>query len=460
MNRREEYEKLMQELESPVPALENTLDRAKRRMVHRNRIVRPLVSVAAAFLLFVVLVNFCTPVAYACSKVPFLRDLAEAVTFSRSLSDAVDNEYVQLLYLAQADGEVSASVDYLIVDQKQVNVFFRLYSDTYTNLAVDPVVLTAEGEFLSCSYGLNEWNVPNGELQSITIDFMDEDVPDSLQVKLNIRDMSAHPDGTATEEIVENSDDFLFDDVAEEELEYIAHLDFLLEFDPTFTATGKVLTINQTVVLDGQEITFTEMEIYPTHLRINVEDSPENTAWLKGLDFYIETDWGMQFDTISNGIVATGTEDSPMMVSFRADSSYFYEAKHLKLVITGAEWLSKDMEKIYVNLQTGETGQLPEGVTLHKIEQRSNGWLLEFLGEVRKPGHQHQLFLGDYYDAAGNKYHMNSWSTRFGENNEAGEMISFIESFPLKDYAYEEVWVSPCFSHVWRAQEPVMIQVQ
>ena len=47
----------------------------------------------------------------------------------------------------------------------------------------------------------------------------------------------------------------------------------------------------------------------------------------------------MRYDPVENGITATGMVDSPMMTSYRADSSYFYEAKHLNIVITGAEWL-------------------------------------------------------------------------------------------------------------------------
>lgn len=82
------------------------------------------------------------------SKVPILRELAEAVIFSRSLSDAMDNEYVQSLYLSQVDGDVAATVEYLIVDQKQVNIFFRLYSDVYEELHVDPTFLSPEGKNL------------------------------------------------------------------------------------------------------------------------------------------------------------------------------------------------------------------------------------------------------------------------------------------------------------------------
>lgn len=455
MNRMEEYNNLMQELEQPVPELDQTLNRARRKVVHR-RITRSVVNVSASFFIFVMLVNFCTPVAYACSKVPILRELAEAVTFSRSLSDAVDNEYVQPLYLSQENNGVTASVEYLIVDQKQVNIFFRLNSDVYPKMGVTPTVLSADGEHPeSCSYGLNEWDVPNGELQSITIDYVDGDVPGSLLLQLDIQDME-RPIAEDTIAAPENVSNTMFDDFGSENIKYVAHFDFLLEFDPEFTAVAKIFPINQTVVLEGQKITFTDMEVYPSHLRVNITDSPDNTAWLKSLHFYIETDWGMRFDTISNGITATGSVDSPTMTSFRADSSYFYEANHLKIVITGAEWLKKDMEKVYVNLKTGETGQLPEGVTMYSATLEPQGWLLEFEATERKPNHHHQLFASKYYDAEGNDYEINCWSTGLGDADEN----SFREAFPLKNYFDEEVWLCPQYSHVWTAEEPVTIVVQ
>ena len=125
MNRRKEYDEWMAELEQTVPALDGTLMRAQKRRRRKKIILGPILSVAAVFALFVLAVNCSATVAYACSRVPILKELAEAVTFSRSLTDAVENEYVQPLNLTQEENGVTASVEYLIVDQKQVNVFFR-----------------------------------------------------------------------------------------------------------------------------------------------------------------------------------------------------------------------------------------------------------------------------------------------------------------------------------------------
>ena len=463
MNRKLEYQELLQELDKPVPELESTLDRAYTKKRRRNCIIRPFVSIAATFALFVVLVNFCTPVAYACSKVPFLRDLVEAVTFSRSLSDAVENEYVQPMYLTQTVGDITASVEYLIVDQKQVNVFFSLESEVYKKLGVDPDVVMVDDEYLKCSYGFSSWGEENGELRKLTIDFTDEDVPDKLKVVFRV--YSQFPLDGDTESTVtpyENANDIMFEDHSKHEPEILEEFEFILEFDPNFTRSGKKISVNQMIELDGQQITITDMEIYPTHLRINVEDEEENTAWLRHLYFYIETGFVKKFDGPANGISATGTTDSPAMKSFRTDSTWFYDVDRMTIVITGAEWLNKDMEKVYVNLKTGETDALPEGVTFYSAVKEDGGWVVSFKAERRREDLTHSVFSNEYYDMEGNRYNINSWTTQTGGSDEQEEEFAnmFILKFPLKGYYEDEVYLVPDYSHVWKAKKPVKISVK
>ena len=188
MNRMEEYNALQAQLEQSVPAENGSLIRAKNRLRRRNRrIYRSAASVCTVFVLFVVLVNFCAPVAYACSKVPGLRELAEAVTFSRSLTDAVNNEYVQPIALKQTQNGITATVEHLIVDQKQVNMFFRLTGEGYESLVADPEVLDVDAEHMSsCSTKINDHHVPVGKLQSVTFEKMEGEVPGKLLLKLRV----------------------------------------------------------------------------------------------------------------------------------------------------------------------------------------------------------------------------------------------------------------------------------
>lgn len=459
MNRMEEYQAMLEDLEQTPPRLEDTLERAckKRKKRTRQLILRPAVGLAACFAVFVLLVNFCVPVAYACAQIPGLRELAEAVTFSRSLSDAVDNAYVQPMELSQTENGVTAEVAYLIVDQKQVNVFYRLDSENDLKLSADPEVFGDDGRFTACSYSSNGFGFENGELRCLSIDFIDDNVPDCLRVRLNVYPFEVVEEVAPLEKV---EDLYEYEDDPDEPRDYLASFEFRLEFDPKFTAAGKVFPVNQTVILEGQKITITDIEVYPTHLRVDIAESAENTAWLKDLDFYIRTDWGMKFDPVSNGISATGSTESPSMVSYRADSTYFYEAEHLQVVITGAKWLRKDLERTYVNLVTGETGQMPEGVAFDSARRSGTGWVVRFRADWEEETPMYQLFGGKFFDADGGEYQVNQWSSTFGDPDEAGEFTYFYEEFPLKNYPYDEVWLCPHYSHYWTAEDVIVITVQ
>lgn len=459
MNRMEEYQAMLAELETQAAGLDTTLDRAyaRRRTYRKKRHLRQAAGVAAVFVIFVLLVNFYAPVAYACSQVPLLRELAAAVTFSKSLSDAVENAYAQPMDLSQTDNAITAEIAYLIVDQKQVNVFYRLDSKKYEELFADPEVLDVDDTRpASSNYFSDRFDYENGELRCLTIDFANSNVPDCLKVKLNVYSNTITDPLLAPSHV--NSD---YPDYAPVTTpDYLAVFEFLLEFDPEFTATGKVFPVNQTVMLDGQSITISDIEVYPSHMRVNIKEGMDNTAWLKYLDFYIEADNGMKFDPVSSGIIATGTDASPSMVSYRADSTYFYDANHLKLVITGAQWLRKDPERTYINLSTGETGPLPEGTSLESARKVADGWVVRFRIAFGENDSIMNPFGSQYYDADGNEYANNYCFSELGEVDAAGKISYHYIELPLDHYPYDEVWLCPLYSHTWKAENGIVITVQ
>ncbi len=455
MNRHDEYINMLRELEPPA-ALEATLDRAKlRRSKQIRRGAARLAVLPLVFLFcFALLVNFCAPVAYACSNIPLLRELAEAVSFSRSMTAAVENDYVQPLELRQSKNGITAEIAYLIVDQKQVNIFYRLSSEEYEQLSADPSVIPGV-DGLGYSLSSNGIGKEDGGLLSLTVDFVDNQVPDSMQLRLQVYSNSIDP-SQAPESSVEDS---MFSDELPEPPEYLAEFSFELKFDPQFTARGKVYEVNKAVVIDGQEITIKTVEVYPSHMRVDISEAEDNTAWLKDLYFHIESDWGMRFEPVSSGITATGSADSPSFVSYRADSSYFYNANKLELVISGAKWLRKDLQSSYVNLSTGETGQLPAGASFESAQRQGNTWILTFKAWLPAGEPMHQLFGSTFYDAQGNEYEINMWSSYYGDEEASGSGSYFYDSFPLKNYPYDEVWLKPHYSHYWHAVEELVVQI-
>ena len=452
MNRMEEWNALLAECDQEVLELAGTLDRAyARKRRHSVRLaLQSIGSLAACFVLFVLLVNYSAPVAKACSRIPGLRELAQAVTFSRSLTVAVEHEYVQPIGQTQSANGITAEIAYLIVDQKQVNVFYRLHSQEHSMLTAQPEVSNSEGGYLYCGLLNNSFGLENGELGSFTIDFFEEQVPEQLLCTLKVQSSVITIGETAPPL------SHFPDREAEKEPEYLAQFQFLLEFAPQFTAAAKVYPVNQVVEIDGQQFTIPEIEVYPSHLRLNVVESEENTAWIQDLDFYLETDTGIRFDT-ATGITAHSTAKDPYLTSYRAESTYFYESKELTLVITGARFLDKSRERIHLNLLTGESDPLPEGVSFHEAYRESGDWIVSFRADFEKEDFMHQLFFGRYFDPQGQDYMMMESHSLFGEPGANGSHSYFIEQFLLKDYPYDEVWLCPHFSHNWTPQDPIIV---
>ncbi len=452
MNRNNEFEAMIEELSKTAPGLETSLDRAYRKKRKKNAkiIIRPLGGLAACFAIFVLLVNFCAPVSYACSQIPVLCQLAKAVTFSRSLTDAVENEYVQPIGIKQTKNDVTAEIVYLIVDQKQVNIFYRLNSEKYAQLTADPDIHCDDSDTDFCVFS-KSFGQENGELLSVTVDFTQRNVPDKLQCTLKVYSYYGDYSQESVNDIHSEDTPFAPD--------YLAEMEFTLAFDPKFTASGKVFPVNQTAILEGQAITVTNIAVYPTHMRVEIAESSDNTAWLKDLDFYIETDKGMIFNPVSSGITATGSVDSPSMVSYRADSTYFYEAEQLKLVIIGAKWLRKDMGTTYLNLVTGKHGKLPDGTKFDSARRNGSEWVIRFRADREEDGSMQRLFGDIFLDFEGKEYVSNQWRCILGDSDAKGNITYYYDEIPLKNYPYDEVWLNPQYSHYWKAEEAVVITV-
>ena len=454
MNRNEEYMRLLETLEDIPDALETTVERVvtRRQALQKKwRILGvPSGSFAACFIGFVLLVNLFPTFAYACGGVPVLRELAKALAWSPSLSAAVENEYVQPIGISQTQNGITATIEYLIVDQKQVNIFYTLKGD-YEDLSGRKVEVSPE-QHCSVAYG----GAPNapGTIQDIRLDYVDREVPAGFSVTIGVTSMD--------EEVNEPPQHYVKDEMLElgqeNEPDYLAEFTFDLRFDPTFTATGETIPVNQTIELDGQDITISEAQVYPTHVRINVKYHDENSAWLKGLEFYLENEHGKTFEPISNGITATGSENTNSYVSFRLESTYFARSEHLTLYITGSEWLDKDRETIHLDLAAETADYLPEDVVFKSAEKRDKGWILEFRAKKREEDHIHQVFYTTYLDAEGEEYSMRGYSNYTDYEDET--YAYFIEELPLPDYHETEVWLKPTYTHTATEETPVVIPIK
>ena len=123
------------------------------------------------------LVNLFPPFARACGNVPLLRALAQAVAWSPSLSAAVENDYVQPMGQSQTVNGITATVEYVIVDQKQVHIFFTLKGEGYESLSAEMPEFTPRQH---CAVLGADFRQEPGTLLHFTLDYQDNDVPEGF----------------------------------------------------------------------------------------------------------------------------------------------------------------------------------------------------------------------------------------------------------------------------------------
>lgn len=268
MDRKQEYDTLMQELRQTPPALEGTLDRALDRRRARRRKLRPLRSLAAAAAVFVLLVNVSIPFAQACTHIPVLGWLAQAVCFSHSLSSAVEHDWVQKVEQTQRDNGYTLTLEDLIVDQKQIHFFYTL---DWEDPACEYAMVLVDGDRLSPRPTVLSDSVEGPQdAGHIVLDYREGQVPDRLDLVLTVR-----PNGDGSP---------------------AARFRFQVALDPSLTAVGQVRPVEQWVELDGQQIYVDCLEIYPTHARLLLRDHPDNTARLVSLLCHLEDETGRRYE--------------------------------------------------------------------------------------------------------------------------------------------------------------------
>lgn len=472
MNRNDEFTEFMKELDGGVPEIGESIKRGSRRKARKKFLYQPLMSLAAVFMLFVLSVNLCAPVAKACANIPFLKELTKAVAFSKSLKAALENDYIQEVNLTQTKDGVTVEITSMIVDHQKLTVFYRMESEQYAGLQAycsvpDDILNNQRYDTLIINdFNKNE-GASDGEVQYVVVDFYKKNVtPKKLPFRMDVWNSEAYLKDVQAGVIPRGDDAIGWEEQAEKYA--VTSFEFELEPDWTKIPEAETYKVNQTLELDGQKFTVKEIEVYPTYMNINLEGDEENTASLAYLHFYVENEKGERFRDGCVGNCGGGRLDREVTV--RAESPYFYEGELSRLVVTGAEWLEPEKERAYINLTTGETRNLPENMTLKGIRKEDGTvyldfeqkYLLRMDEETGDPfGKKFGIVPpGFYYDEEGNVYYGEvrcDWELDEG-GYLAGESGKY--EWSIKDYPYEEVWLENLYSSIWLADQEVSLEIK
>lgn len=386
MNRTDELEELM--ALTPPPALEDTLQRARRRRAgRRGKILGiPAASLAGIAAAFVLLVNTSIPFALACGQVPLLRGLTAAAAQDPSLKAALESSYYQILDQEYTENGITLKLYCAVADEHRVNVFLTVSEGHGWLYRVFP----GDGSQLGYSATLDDLDARPGELQYFTVDFAGGTTPQELTFLYQVTP-DDQPDG-----------------------EVLAQFRVSLSLERPFLESGRTVEVGKTFALDGQTITLDRLILNPTHAQLDFSDHQGNTAWLTGLDFYLEDERGTRYDGILNGISSfhEAGEDTPFTGHYRLESAYFGSGEHLKLHITGARWLDQGQDVMTLDIPAHRAENLPGYVLDWSAVREGGGWRLEFT--LEKTGGSIPFFSTEGYDSSGCGF----WTDQEDENLE------------------------------------------
>ncbi len=483
MNRNDEFTEFMRELDQSVPEVSESIKKGSCRKARKQFLYQPLMGLTAVFMLFVLSVNLCAPVAKAFSNVPFLKDLTNSVIFSKSLRDAIENDYVQEVELKQKKNGVTAEIVSMVVDQEKLTVFYRFESYKYKNLIASSKVYDESGED-ELGFTENEmsgYGCQNEQIRSVSTDYLMlnradniwmESMPEKVTFRMTVWDRQIFGDKN-----------YLSDEILQKDSEHIMTFDFLLDLSPENMAQPMIYEVNQTIEIEEHKLMVKDIQVYPTYMRVHVEDAAENASPLQYLHYYVENEDGERFYNFGNMVKTSSMDsDASMIFRFEGESPYFTDSESLKMVVTGAEWMEQEKECTSVNLVTGEVKNLPEYVTIKEIKELNGEIYLKFsqqcvamaderTGERIDRRLSSDPFTGVYYDGEGKKHEVTyegldpkeelDWDViQYGrmEHDENGNLTGIYNcTLELKDYPYEEIVLENWYSDAWRGEEVAVV---
>ncbi|MFI3249600.1 MAG: DUF4179 domain-containing protein [Eubacteriales bacterium] len=443
-------EHLMGEVETPVPDFSNAKKRYDRHKVGKKT-TKTLTSSVCAFIL---MINLFPSVALAVSRVPFLGELAKIVDFSASLSRAVEEEYVQYLGETQSKDGYTVTLEHMIVDAKRVNLFFTAEDSEGKEVHVYPSFVwdgMSENELgntslhgdMTVGFVLFSDEIVKDPTLILSRDFTEE-VPEEFTLELRIR-----------QQISDSGEEITYEQFHEEET-IGTTFEFIIQVDPYFLGQGELLEVNQSFEVDGESITVTTMEVYPSHIQITLKEDETHSKKMKEIDFYLENDKGEKFEAITNGQTASWNSGKPLEKTYYLESDFFSKSENLTLYIREVKWLDKELEQVAVNLEDLTCEWLPEGAEFLSAdldtEHGEGDYALTF--RVYNPPVKtwfsesftsRSVWDGNFYTVDGQEEGFNGMSNR---NDTSDDQYSLASYYLPQEFYSEIIYMTPSYTSV------------
>ncbi len=389
------------------------LERAQKSKKRNHRAVLSAIAVATILFLFVVSVRVSPVFASYAGQIPGLDRLVELIRGDKGLESAIKNNFVQVIGKSATHDGITFTVDEIIADEAKMIIFYTLETDQDHNYFMfSNLEFTNEtGEDIAAviSYDSHSEDIEKNKIVSGKVDIEFEhnaNLPERIH-------MSADID-------VGNSLTYTGDNKTWD-------ISFTVDHDK-FADHKEVYQINDTVIVEGQKITFKEIIVYPTKIAIHVKYDEQNSKALFNFDdLEIVNENGEEWASIMNGV--TGQEVNENEEILYLQSNFFEQPKELYLQFSSIRALDKDKLDVVVDLEQEKLIKRPDDqLKLLEVSKRNSSAYLEFIIQRSTDFFTetfYQTFSHTYFDESGNEYETHS-GFGFHTGDDDSEFVSYL----------------------------------
>ncbi|RDW16564.1 hypothetical protein CWR48_16095 [Oceanobacillus arenosus] len=257
------------------------------------------------------------------ANVPGMEKVVELIRHDKGMVAAIQSDYYESLGVSKLQNGVEVVIDGVIADEQGVVLFYTINTEEKKrSITLNQAEIRSEDgreiDIASSSYNpeLNEVEFANSFHGVLEYFFQAPLNTTEFALDLKVGGETFNIPFTLTKEQKEN----------------------------------KTYNINETVTVEGQEITFLDVTINPLRVAVHVKMNPNNTKKFLSFDEMLLVDeHGESWSKIENGITASYISDNEWMLYLQ--SNYFKEPKELNLVLGKIQAIDKEESMVIVDAE-------------------------------------------------------------------------------------------------------------
>ncbi|MBU8878144.1 DUF4179 domain-containing protein [Bacillus sp. FJAT-29790] len=283
----------------------------------KKRKLRPfkiLLTASIIIISFFTTVNVSETMATYMKIIPGMDKVIEFVRYDKGLLAAAENDYIQKVNATVEHAGIHLTIDSVIYDEKSLTLFYNYHAENEgLHVIGDFKLLNNKGEELSTQKHGEVWLIDKKSL---------------LELRFTLNEEKQLP-----KDLIFSSQFSIDGQVQKDVWEIPLHL------DESMFVEKKVFDLNETVVIEGQEITIKEVVVYPSQTDVHVSFNPQNSKQIFGFnDLRLVDETGEVWDLRVKGNDPINEDE----FIIHLQSNYFSNPKKLNLQFSSLRALNKD----------------------------------------------------------------------------------------------------------------------